>query len=170
MPLTSSVRLAVAAQLSSVLDLGTAVAPARADYSLELASGVGAGQADRIFADRRTLAASATEDLDLAGVLIDALGAAITFVKIKSLIIAAAAANTNNVVVGGASATGFTSWVGAATHTVTVRPGGVLALLTGPADAAGYAVAAGTGDLLKVANSGGTTPVTYDVIVIGTSA
>ncbi|MGL5908611.1 MAG: hypothetical protein ACRCZP_01335, partial [Phycicoccus sp.] len=90
-------------------------------------------------------------------------------VKVKAIVIAAAAGNTNNVVVGGAATNGFTSWVGAATHTVTVRPGGVLALFTGPADANGYAVVAGTGDLLRVANSGAGTPVSYDLLVIGTS-
>jgi hypothetical protein len=60
--------------------------------------------------------------------------------------------------------------VGAATHTVTVRPGGVLALFTGAADANGYAVAAGATDFLRIANSGGTTGVTYDIWIIGTSA
>jgi hypothetical protein len=51
-----------------------------------------------------------------------------------------------------------------------VRPGGVLALFTGAADANGYAVAAGATDFLRIANSGGTTGVTYDIWIIGTSA
>lgn len=169
MPLKSSVRLALAAQLSNALDLGTAVAPVQLIRTLELANGAVAGQADRIFADQRTLAASANEDLDLAGVLLDPLGASLTFVKIKALVVAAAAGNTNNVIVGGAT-NAWASWVGAATHTVTVRPGGVLALLAGQSDANGYAVTASTGDLLRIANSGAVTPVTYDIVVIGTSA
>jgi hypothetical protein len=121
-------------------------------------------------ADTGTLAASANVDIDLAGVLTDPYGQTITFAKVKGLIVAAAAGNTNNVIVGGAAATQFASWVGAATHTVTVRPGGVLALFTGSADANGYAVAAGSTDFLRIANSGGTTSVTYDIWVIGTSA
>ena len=40
----------------------------------------------------------------------------------------------------------------------------------GQADSAGYAVTATTADLLHVANSSSGTSVTYDVIVIGTSA
>jgi hypothetical protein len=170
MPLTSSLRLAVAAKHTSVLDLGTATAPVSADYSVSLADGVAAGQANRLFADTRTLAASSTEDLDLAGILTDAFGAAITFARIKAMVIKAAAANTNNVLVGGASATQFLSWVGAATHTVTLRPGATLALIAGDADATGYVVGAGTADLLKIANSAGVTPVSYDVVLIGTSA
>jgi hypothetical protein len=168
MTLTSSVGVSVAGTLTSALDLATASVPLQLSRALALANGVGANQADRIFHDRRTLAASATEDLDLAGVLLDPFGAAITFAKIRALLIAADAANTNNVLVGGASANGFVSWVGGATHTVTVRPGGLL-LLTAP-DATAYAVTAATADLLKIANSAGGTGVTYDIVIIGASA
>ncbi|MDN5918211.1 MAG: hypothetical protein L0I76_24455 [Pseudonocardia sp.] len=170
MPLTSKVRLAVTASQNKILDLSNASASTVKDYNLALASGVSVGQADTVFTDTRTLAASASEDIDLAGSLLDALSGPAAFVKVKALIVAAAAANTNNVVVGGATATGFIAWVGAATHTVTVRPGAVLALLTGGADVDGYAVAAGASDLLKIANGGAGTSVTYDLIVIGTSA
>lgn len=170
MPLSAQLNVAVAAELTSLLDLATATVPLNFTRAVGLASGTGAGQADRIFHDRRTLAASANEDLDLAGVLTDPFGATITFARIKGLLVAAAAGNTNNVVVGNAATNGFITWVGAATHTVTVRPGGVLALLAGGADATGYAVTAGTGDLLRIANSAGGTSVDYDIVLIGASA
>lgn len=127
-----------------------------------------ATQADRLFTDNRTLSASASEDLDLAGVLTDAFGATLTFARIKGLVIKAATANTNNVIVGNAASNGFITWCGGATNTVTVRPGGVFALWA--PDATAYAVTAGTGDLLHIANSGAGTSVTYDVILIGASA
>jgi hypothetical protein len=38
------------------------------------------------------------------------------------------------------------------------------------APVSGWAVIAGTGDILKFANSGGTTGVTYDIVIVGTSA
>jgi hypothetical protein len=170
MTLNTKLLVAVTATLSSALDLGEADAPLSQTYRKVLTSGTGAGQADRVFHDRRTLAPSATEDLDLAGVLTDALGATLTFAKIKGLVIAAAAANANNVVVGAAAANGFVSWVGGATHTVTVRPDATLALFAGEGDAAGYAVTAATADLLRIGNGGAGTSVTYDVIIIGTSA
>lgn len=170
MPLTTRFAVAISALHTAALDLGTASAQVDKGYNIPLTSGTAAGQADRIFHDTRTLAASATEDLDLAGVLVDALGATLTFVKVKALIIAAAAGNTNNVIVGGASSNQFLSWVGAGTHTVTVRPGAVFSLICGAADATGYAVTAGTGDLLKIANSAGSTSVSYDIFVVGTSA
>lgn len=136
---------------------------------LHLESGTGAGKADIRFTDTRTLVASATEDLDLAGVLTDSFGATLTFARIKGLVIAASAANTNNVIVGGAAANAWASLLGAA-GTLTLRPGASVALLTGAADATGYAVTPGTADLLKIANSGAGTSVSYDLVVIGASA
>lgn len=167
MGLTSALSVGVSAKLVTPNDLGEAVATITKAYSAALTDGALAGQANRMWSDQRTLAASITEDLDLAGVLIDPLGSTVTFARVKALIISAAALNTNNVVVGGASATQFVSPFGGATHTLTVRPGATLALIAGSADATGYVTAAGASDLLKIANSAGGTPVTYDIIVIG---
>lgn len=170
MSLTSRLNLSISANLASALDLVTAQAPLLKTYETVLASGTGAGQADKVFSDTRTLTASSTEDLDLAGVLTDAFGASLTFVKIKALIVSAAAANTNNVLVGGVAAGLSSIIVPQTTGIVTVRPGAVFAVFAGAADATGYAVTATTADLLHVANSSSGTSVTYDIIVIGTSA
>jgi hypothetical protein len=134
----------------------------------QLASGTGANQADRLFADTRTIAASGTDPLDLNGVLVDAVGTTMSLLRVKFLYVAAAAANVNNVIVGGAGANAFINWVGAAAHTLTVRPGGFLALYA--PDATAYAVTAATGDIWQIANSGAGTSVTYDVVIIGSSA
>lgn len=137
--------------------------------ALGLGSGTGAGQADKLWTSgARTLAASTTEDLDLAGTLLDALGGTVTLARVKGIVIAAAAANTNDVVVGGAASNGFISWVGSATDKVKVKPGGFLALFA--PDAIAYAVTGGTADLLRVGNGGAGTSVTYDITVIGSSA
>lgn len=152
------------------LDLALASVPMVKDYIANLLSGIGAGQADKVFHDTRTLGAAANEDLDLNGAgLLDAFGANLAFVRIKGLIVAAAAANPNPITVGGAAANGFVSWVGSATDKVSVRPGAVLALFAGQADATGYSVTAATADLLRVtAGAGGNH--TYDVILVGASA
>lgn len=170
MPLSGTM-LAVSAfaEQTASIDLGTSRAPQSLSKSMQLLSGTGAGKADKVFSDRRTLAASGTEDLDLAGTLVDAFGAAITFARIKGLIVAAAAGNTNNVVVGASSTNTWATLLGA-THTLTLRPGAFVAVGTGAADAVGYAVTASTGDLLKIANSAGSTSVTYDIHIIGCSA
>lgn len=170
MPLTSRLSVAASAIQTAALDLGTAQAQLSKSYTVDLANGTAAGQADRTFHDTRTLAASATEDLDLAGVLTDAFGTVLTFARIKGLVVSAAAGNSNNVIVGGAASNGFVSWVGGATHTVTLRPGATFVLMAGTADSTGYAVTAATGDLLRIGNSGAGSTVTYDIAVIGCSS
>lgn len=136
---------------------------------VHLSSGTGAGAADRVFRDQRTLAASASETLDLAGVLTDAFGTAITFARLKFIAISAASGNTNSVIVG---ANASNDWVGLlnAAGTITLRPGATFCAMSGVTDATGMAVTAGTGDLIKVANSGAGTSVTYDVVIVGASA
>ena len=168
MTLTSRMLLELSADFSSALDLASLRVPLDVKTQVDLANGTAANQADRIFHDTRTLSASGTENLDLAGVLTDPTGATITFAKIKLLLIKAAAANTNDVVVGGHASAAFVNWVSDATDKVVVRPGGGLCLWA--PGAAGYAVTATTADMLTVANSGAGTGVTYDVVIIGTSA
>lgn len=134
---------------------------------IDLTEGVGDNQADLLFADERTLAASASEDLDLSGVLTSPLGATIAAVRIKAILIKAAAGNTNDVIVGGAATNAFVGPFGAAANTHAVRPGGVYLAV---APKAGWPVTAATADLLRIANGGAGTDVTYDVVLIGASA
>jgi hypothetical protein len=169
MTMTSSVNVAFSALLTSALDFSTPSSQTDISQHYPLTSGTGANQADRIWTDQRTLAASGTENLDLAGTaLTDAFGVAITFVKIKAILIRAASGNTNDVLVGGHATAAFVNWVSDATDVIVVKPGGLF-LLVAPS-AAGYGVTATTGDLLKITNSAGTTGVTYDVAILGTSA
>lgn len=167
MPLTSSIDLAVSATLTKVSDLAAPSATLSVKRRISLPDGIAAGKADKVFGDQRTILASANDDLDLAGGLTDEFGGVINFAKVKAIIVAAAASNVNDVKLGGAAANQFVGPFGAAAHTASVPPGGVL-VLTAPA--AGWAVTAATGDLLRVANSGAGSSVTYDIILIGTSA
>jgi hypothetical protein len=174
MALQADITLNVVTALTKALDLG--VSPeARMGLKklISLVSGVGADQADRIFTDERTLAASASEDLDLAGALVDPLGDPAVFARIKALIVIAeplggAPANTNNVVIGGALSNAWVGPFGAAAHTVALQPGN--AFIATAKGATAWPVTAGTGDLLRITNSAGTTGVTYQIALIGASA
>lgn len=168
--LNTTLQLALAAAHSpnTAFDLVAANGQHNFNSSMILGSGVGAGQADRVFSDRRTIAPSGTDDLDLAGALVDIFGATITFARIKVIAVAALAANANNVVIGAAAAAQFFGPYGANTHTENVRPGG-LSLKVAP-DATAWVVTATTADLLRIANSAGGTSVTYDIVLIGASA
>lgn len=160
------VKATVSVDHVNTVDLGSSSFPLRVSASHTLANGTGADQIGSMFSDQRTLTASATEELDLAGVLTDLYGQTITFTKIRAILIKAAAANANNVLVGGAASNAFSTFLGDATDVIVIRPGGTL-LLVAP-DATGYAVTAGTGDKLKIANSAGGTSVVYDIVLLGT--
>jgi hypothetical protein len=107
-------------------------------------------------------------ELDLAGILLDALGGVITLARVKAIIVIASPANVNNVIMGGAAATVFLGPLGSATDLVNIRPGG-MAMFVAP-DAVGWVVGAGTTDKLKFLNGGAGTGVTFDLIIIGASA
>ncbi len=167
MSLTSKVVTKITANQTDVIDLGSVSFPLSHTTTASMATGTGASQADLLFSDQRTIAASSTEDLDLAGSLTDAIGNTLTFVKIKAIIITVASANTNNVTVSPATSNGFNGPFNAAADLVAIPPGGSL-VATAPVS--GWTVTASTGDLLTIANSGSGTGVTYDVVLIGTSA
>jgi hypothetical protein len=120
-------------------------------------------QTDVLFSDSRTIAASSNDDLDLRGVLIDALGATINAAEIVAIYVEAVAGNTNNVVVGGATSNAFVGPFGAATHTVAVQPGQCFMVTSKN----GWPVTAGTGDILRIANSGAGSSVNYNIVIIG---
>lgn len=166
--LTATLKAQLSAVHSSVLDLGTVSFTPSIGKSIPLATGTGADQADQLWTDTRTLTASSTEDLDLAGSLVNALGATVTFARVRGIYVEAAAGNTNNVLVGGAASNGLINWVADATDKVVVRPGGFFMIAS--RDATGYAVTASTGDLLRIGNSGSGTSVTYNIAIVGCTA
>lgn len=166
MALTATIKAGINATHTSALDLGTASFPLSLLSSISLTDGADASEADRIFSDTRTLAASATEDLDLSGALTNAYGTVI-FARIKAVFITAASGNTNDVQLTRPASNGVPLFL-AAGDGLSVRPGGLF--LWACSDATGVAVTAGTGDLLTLTNSAGSTSVTYSIVIIGASA
>lgn len=169
MPLNVSLLAAIQGLLTQAVGLGEASLPLEFPGQVLLADGTGAGQANQVYRARRTLAASAFEDLDLSGAALqNPFGTNIAFARIKAVGIAALAANVNNVVIGGAPSNAWVGPFGAATHTKAVRPGGFE--LWACSDATGWPVTATTADLLRIANSAGGSSVTYDILLIGATA
>jgi hypothetical protein len=164
MPLDTRLLLQLTASLTNPLALTTVSAPLAYNKQFLLADGVASSQANRLWHSQRTIAPSGTDPLDLAGVLTDPFGAIFTLARIRGLIISADAGNTNNVLVG-AGTNPISTMMGGTTPTMIVRPGGMIMLIA--PDTTGYAVTAGTGDILQVANSAAGTSVTYDVVVFG---
>lgn len=174
MSLTADVTFGFSAEFIKAVDLGGAPKDVlNLAARFRFANGVGAGQANVLWYDERTLAASASEDLDLVGTVVDTYGATFSPARIKAMWLKAApktgTANTNDVVFGGASATQWAALLGT-TGTVRLRPGAVLQFCAGAADAIGYVCAAGATDLFKVLNSAGSTSVTYQIAIIAANA
>lgn len=163
--LAASIKLSLNSLLSGDSDLEARDSNLAYSKTNIFENGTGLDQANQIWSDTRTIAASGADDLDLAGVLTSSLGTTLTFTKIKAIIVRAAVGNTNNVVVGGDGTAPLLNFIGSATATIIVRPGGLLALIA--PDATAYAVTATTGDILQIANSSSGTSVTYDIIIVG---
>src|SRR5262245_51705122 len=150
----------------------------RVALSFGLADGTAAGMADKVYVARRVLDAAATENLDLAGTLIDPLGQTVTFVRIKAMVFVVQPVTAAvGLEVGGAATNVFANWIASAGVIGTDQPrvkirngpaGGWFGITAG--DATGWPVTAGTGDSLKVTNLDATLAITYDVAIAGASA
>lgn len=150
---------------SKANDLAQLVAPIVFTETLDLASGTGSSQIDRVWSDTGSVASGTPVTVDLAGSLTAADGTTITFVEIVGLYIKNKSTTTaQNITVGGGSNPWITH-LGASGDAVVVGPSGML-LLTSPID--GYAVTATTGDILTLTSSSGT--ISYDLVVCGRSA
>jgi hypothetical protein len=161
----AQIKIAIDAALYGSADLGTPVLELDGISDIiQFEPGTDTmGKADLLFSDQRTLAASATENLDLSGVLIDAFGTVITAAEIVAIYIKAAVANVNSVIVGNV-ANGFVGPLGA-TGTYTIKPGETFVA----ASQSGWPVTAATADLLKIANSAAGSAVVFDIVIVGRS-
>lgn len=168
MALTSTITAGINALLTGSTDLAPLSAPHSKAFGAAWTSGTGAGQADMVWGDIRTINASSNDDLDLNGSLVGAFGTTLAFARIKAILVTADAGNTNNVVVGNAASNQFVGPFGAAAHTVAIQPGGMYMAVAPGATA--WPVTATTADLLRIANSGAGSTVTYSILLIGASA
>jgi len=154
---------------ATATQFGTADANINRSQFATLTNGVAINQVDKAYSETPTLAASASRTLDLTA-LTDIFAAALAFVRIKAILIFADAGNVNTVNVFKYGATEFVGplvlgGISADTPTLTldVPPGGLLALLA--PTAAGWPVSTTTD--FTIANGGGGTGVTYDVLLLG---
>lgn len=131
----------------------------------------GPGTANRrsanvLYRATRTLAGGANENLDIRGVLTDAFGGTVNAAEIVAILIESAAANGGAMRVGPAAANGFLGPFVDATDRISIGAGD-FALLTSDD---GWAVTAGTGDLLNVTNANGAAAGDYTITLVGRTA
>ena len=128
----------------------------------EIRDGVGTDQAKIMVVRRITLAAGASETIDLQA-LVDKFNATLVLTKVKYLKIIAAAGNQDTIEVGNAAANAWFPHMGAATHTLKIIAGGSDRIQE---QKAGYTVS-GTAKNLKILNNDGANPATFDIIIVG---
>lgn len=163
--LNTTVRASVAAVNKKSLDGRDVIDNIPTSQDILLGSGTGYGKADMAFCDQRTLATNTSENLDLAGSLVDAFGQTMTMVKVKAIEIEALEANTTNLTFGAAASNTFVGPFADATDGIVLKPGDKAVLLS----RTGWTVTASTGDILKVANAAGAS-ATYNIKIIAASA
>lgn len=138
---------------------------------IDLVEGTAVNQTDLLWMDERTVSASTNDDIDLAGVLMEATGGSFVAAELVFIFIInkprSGAANVSNLTIGNAT-NPIVGMTGAASATIgPIRPNGFFML--GSPDAAGQGpITAGTGDILRVANgSGGSN--TYQIAIVARS-
>lgn len=154
------------------LDLATISDNARLEYARSLADGTAADQADRLWHDQRTLAGSASENLDLNNLTNTLFGSTLTvnFAKVKALLIVNLATTAGeDLLVGGAGA-GANAWSAPFDNDPDAKiavPADSIVFLVNKKN--GWTVTNGSADILKIANASAAS-VSYKIAIVGTSA
>lgn len=159
---TAKMEAYVSANWSKTLDVGSAAATPKVSAEASFTNGTGANKVQQVGTKAGSIAASGTADIDLAGVLTDPGGDGITFTKVKGFIVKNTSTSGDGLQVDGT----FDTWLKASGDGVgPIMPGGFLAICN--PSAAGYAVTAGTGDVITLTNLDSVNAQTYQVEVIG---
>jgi hypothetical protein len=137
-------------------DFASAKVPTELQIARTFASGVGLNQADLIWAKERTLLTAASEDLDVVGGLTGIFGG-ITPLRLKGFVIESLPTNTTILTVSRPAANGVPILAAASDAFPPLKPGGFIAIYD--PSAAGILLAAGTADLITIANAAGASAV-----------
>ncbi len=169
--LSVDLKASMAWLLSESLDLSTVNDNATLEYSESIVDGTDADKADLLWHDERTVLAAANDDLDLTSLTNTIFGSTVTinFVKVRAILLVNTSTTSGDVLNVGGSGAGSafaTPFAGDADAKVQVGADSAL-LLANKKD--GWAVTAGTGDILRV-NNPGANDVTYRIAIIGTSS
>lgn len=149
------------------LDLSTLVDSSRLEVLSAFSTGEAAGQANQLWHDARTLAASSNDDLDLTDLAQAVHGQAVSlgFASIKAILIQNLSTTSGEKLVLDSSVTNgvLTPFNGNGTSKLEIPADSPL-LLVNRLD--GWSVTAGTGDLLRIHNPGAES-IDYKIVILG---
>ena len=158
---TGKVRATLSAAFSEAKDVGTVQSTPALSVNDVFTNGSGANKIEAVVYDTGSIAASGSADVDLAGALKDPAGDAVTLTKVKGFIVKNTSTTGDGITVGGT----FASWLAAGGDAVKVMPGGSIVVSNPTAD--GYAVTAGSADVMTLTNLDSVNAQTYEVEVLG---
>jgi len=143
------------------------VGPHLFEKTYTFTNGTAAGEADLCWSDRRTVAASATDTIDLSGGGLKSLGSSVNFAKVTGVIIRNRSTTAGDILhVGPALSNPFLGpWVDASDMNV-IGPEGVAVFQNDT----GWTVTGGSADTIQIVETGGAGSVKYDIFILGRSA
>lgn len=148
--LTSSVRVTIHHRLIESVGLSTPADEFSYSIGKRLSSGTGSAKCDQVLSISRTLAAGASEGVDLVGSETNPLGETVNLTRVRMLYLENTA--TGTLEAGGAIASAFEGWISAGA-TATIQASGVL-LLIAPND--GWVATDSVSDILRLSSPDGT--------------
>lgn len=173
MTMTSKLEARLTWLQKSAQDLSTVVDSGFLDFAVDLATGTAINTADIVWHDTRTVNSGSNDDLDLssASALVRSIfgtNVPTTFVKVKAILIKnKSTATGEELQLDSSVANAFTGWcAGSTTSKKQIGPNSV-GVESNLCD--GWAVTAGSADILRITNTGAA-PIVYDIVIIGTSA
>ncbi len=175
--LSGSVQVTVRMTTAKALDLSTPTDEIVSQVTNTFSFGNGANQANQLWHDRRILAASANDDLNLAGSLTNAYGNSVTFANVKGIVVinrsgtvsgAHSAATDAGIIVGGAASAQFAGMFGDVSDKQNVPVDTPWMAINPAAD--GWAVTGTSADVLRISNADGSDEAMYDIIIWGEAA
>ena len=167
--LATTITCGTAWSFQDALDRSTVIDADALSYSLTLADGTSASQADKVWHDRRTVTAGSNDDLDLNALTNSIFGSTVTInlVKVRTLQIKNINTTAGDILkIDTSVANGCVALTGGASGKIPIGANGCLTL-TSPIDS--LASANGSTDILRITNTSGNS-IVYEIVITGTSA
>lgn len=118
--------------------------------SQAFSTGVTTNKMNHIYYTENTLAAGASNYLDIVGGLTDSFGQTANFARLRFMAVVANSTNIGDIGVGGPAPNGATRFFGSSNDCVRIPPGGIMFWYCPTANA--YSNTAGTADILEMTN------------------
>lgn len=165
MTLTSTIQSRIDSNLIVSGALQTTTALLNYAKTLSIADGTGSGQADQVYTDAGTLAASGTAVIDLAAPLTNPAGQDIKFTDLKVLMFFSDSANQDTISIGPNGALNpLNAWFSSSAQNIRLNPGSSALLTSSPT---GWAVTENSADKFLITNDDASNTADYELVIIG---